>query len=442
MSELRLPPQSREAEESILGALLIDKNAIVKVAEQLIPLDFYVDAHGMIYETLLELFEKRIPTDLVTLTDALKKKKQLKAIGGAGYLSELVNRVPTAAHVEYYAKLVRQKSVMRRLIESSEKIAEMAYDESKDVDVALDEAEQIIFKIAQHQVRSDFVSMKAVLSSAFDRIDELHKNKGSLSGIPTGYTEVDKILGGMQRSDLIILAARPSMGKTSLALNIAQNVATRGDTSVGIFSLEMSKEQLVDRLICAEAGIDLRRLRTGFLAEEDFQDIGRAMGVLGEANIFIDDTAGINILEMRTKARRLQAEHGLGLIVVDYLQLMSGRSSNSDNRVQEISEISRFLKGLAREINVPVLALSQLSRAVESRPSKIPMLSDLRESGSIEQDADVVAFIYREDYYNPDTPRQSLSDIIVAKHRNGPTGRVELFFRKEQTRFENLAKMG
>lgn len=440
MPDFKLPPQNIEAESSLVGALLIDKNAILKVVEIIGPEDFYQPALGTIYETILELFEQRVPTDMVTVTDDLRKKKKLAQIGGAGFLSELVNQVPTAAHVARYAGMVHDKAVLRRLIESAEVISETAYDGELDVDVILDEAEQRIFEISQKNVRTDFVAMKSVLSSAFDRIDELHKNKGSLSGLATAYTELDRLLGGMQKSDLIILAARPSMGKTSLALNIAQNVATKTDSTVGVFSLEMSKEQLVDRLICAEAGLDLRRLRTGMLAEEDFQDIGRAMGVLGEAKIFIDDTPSINVLEMRTKSRRLQAEHGLDLLVVDYLQLMTGRSRSIENRVQEISEISRSLKGLARELRIPVLALSQLSRAVESRPSKIPMLSDLRESGSIEQDADVVAFIYRDEYYHAETTRENIADIIVAKHRNGPTGKLELFFRKEQTRFENLTQ--
>ncbi len=441
MSNLKLPPQNLEAEASILGSLLIDKSAILKTVEILQPDDFYSDHHRYIYEAILELFEKRIPTDQVTLTEDLKKKKKLKEIGGASYLSELVNNVPAAVHVDFYARIVHEKAVLRRLIGVSEQIAEMSFNEQKDVATILDESEQAVFEIAQKQIRSDFTPMKTVLSQAFDRIDELHKNKGKLSGVPTGYTDMDKLLGGMQKSDLIILAARPSMGKTSLALNIAQNVSTKYDIPVGIFSLEMSKEQLVDRLICAEAGIDLRKLRTGFLSEDDFSRIGRAMGILGEARIFIDDTPGINVLEMRTKARRLQSENGVGMLVVDYLQLISGRR-DTENRVQEISEISRSLKNLARELQIPVLALSQLSRAVESRPSKIPMLSDLRESGSIEQDADVVSFIYREDYYNPETLRQNVADIIVAKHRNGPTGKIELWFIKEQTRFENYDAHG
>ncbi len=439
MSDLKLPPQNLEAEESVLGSLLLDKNAILKTIEILRPEDFYSDINGSIYASIVDLFEKRVPTDLVTLTESLGKQKKLKAMGGASYLSSLVNKVPAAIHVEYYANIVRQKSILRKMIEGAERIAEIAYDEEREIAESLDEAEQLIFNIAQKNIRSDFSEMKEILSDTFDRIDELHKNKGALAGVSTGFTDLDQMLGGMQRSDLIILAARPSMGKTSMVLNIAQNVATKMKVPVGIFSLEMSKEQLVDRMLCSEASIDLRRLRTGLLEKEDFNRISDAMGVLGEAPMFIDDTPGINILEMRAKARRLQAESGLGLIVVDYLQLMSGYSRRQENRVQEISEISRALKGLGRELNVPVLACSQLSRAVETRNPKIPQLSDLRESGSIEQDADVVMFIYREDYYNPETGRQNIADIIVAKHRNGPTGKIELVFKKEQTKFGNLA---
>ncbi|OIP95609.1 replicative DNA helicase [Candidatus Wirthbacteria bacterium CG2_30_54_11] len=440
MPDFKLPPQNLEAEESVLGSLLLDKNAILKTIEILRSEDFYSEINGIIYASIVDLFEKRVPTDLVTLTESLGKQKKLKLVGGASYLSALVNKVPAAIHVEYYANIVRQKSILRKMIEGAERIAEIAYDEEREIAESLDEAEQLIFNIAQKNIRSDFSEIKEILSDTFDRIDELHKNKGALSGVATGFIDLDQMLGGMQRSDLIILAARPSMGKTSLVLNIAQNVATKMHVPVGIFSLEMSKEQLVDRMLCSEADIDLRRLRTGFLKEEDFSRIGDAMGVLGEAPLYIDDTPGINILEMRAKARRLQAEVGLGLIVVDYLQLMSGYSRRQENRVQEISEISRALKGLGRELNVPVLACSQLSRAVETRNPKIPQLSDLRESGSIEQDADVVLFIYREDYYNPDTGRQNIADILIAKHRNGPTGKIELVFKKEQTKFGNLAR--
>ncbi|HNT30074.1 MAG TPA: replicative DNA helicase [bacterium] len=441
MANLKLPPQNIEAEESVLGALLLDKNAVLKTIEILQPDDFYKEAHTIIYEAIIELFEKRIPVDLVTLTEALRKQKKLKIVGGATYLSDLVNGVPAALHVEHYGQIVRQKAILRKLIEGAERIAEMAYDEEKEIPQTLDEAEQVIFAISQKNIRTDFSPIRSILSETFDRIDELHKNKGSISGIATGFADLDTMLGGMQRADLIILAARPSMGKTSLALNIAQTVAAKTHMPVGVFSLEMSKAQLVDRLLCSEAGIDLRALRTGFLKEEDFAKIGDAMGVLGEAPLYIDDTPGINVLEMRAKARRLQAEAGLGLLIVDYLQLMTGYGRYQENRVQEISEISRSLKGLARELNIPVLACSQLSRAVESRHPQIPQLSDLRESGSIEQDADVVMFIYREEYYNAETPRKGLADIIISKHRNGPTGKIELVFKKEQTRFGNLARV-
>ncbi len=439
--QVKTPPQNPQAEESFIGSLLLDKDAIIKVADIVHIDDFYVEKNGMIYEAILKLFEKREPLDLVTLSEELEKQGTLKEIGGASYLTDLVNGVPTAAHVVNYAKIVAQKATLRRLIAAASQINEIAYDEEEQLDNLLDKAEKTLFDVSQKHLRQNFVSIKDVLADSFDRLDSLHKDNESLRGTPTGFTGVDNILAGLQKSDLIILAARPSMGKTSFALNIAQNVATKQGVPVGIFSLEMSKEQLIDRMLASEAGIDSWKLRTGSLEDKDFEKLNKAMGVLAEAPIYIDDSAMANVMEMRTKARRLQSEHDLGLIVIDYLQLMSGGSSSSENRVQEISEISRGLKGLARELNVPVIALSQLSRSVEQRNPKIPQLSDLRESGSIEQDADVVMFIYREDYYEKETEKKNIADILIKKHRNGPTGDVELYFQPDQTLFKNIDRV-
>ena len=434
----KIPPQDLEAENSVLGSLLLDKDAIIKVADFLNPTDFYMDNNAKIYETMLALFEQRTPIDMITLTSKLKEQKILDEVGGASYLSNLVNSVPSAAHVVHYGKIVASKATLRRLINASIEITNLGYGEKDDIDVLLDSAEQKLFSVSQKHFRQNFIPIKSILSESFDRIDELHREKGKLRGISTHFKDLDNLLAGLQRSDLIILAGRPSMGKTSLALNIASNIATKEEAEVGIFSLEMSKEQLVDRLLCSEAAVDSWKLRTGNLSDEDFPKIGHAMGVLSEAPIFIDDSPNSNVMEIRTKARRLQAEHGLGLIVVDYLQLMEGRYN--ENRVQEISEISRSLKALARELEVPVVALSQLSRAVEQRPDKIPQLSDLRESGSIEQDADVVIFIYRDDYYHPDSSRKMEADIFIKKHRNGPTGQVRLIFKPDQMRFRDAEK--
>jgi len=437
----KIPPQNIEAERSVLGAILLDKDAVIKVSDILQPEDFYKEDHQEIYEAILELFEKRSPVDLVTLTDHLEKKKKLKDVGGASYLTELVNGVPSSAHAGHYAEIVHNRAVLRRLIRAADSINQLGYAQEQDLDSILDKAEQELFSVSQKFLRQYFVPLKSVLTETFDRIDELHKHKGKIRGVATGFKDLDNILAGLQQSDLVILAARPSIGKTALALNIAQYAATKNQMAVGIFSLEQSKEQLVDRMICAEAGVDSWKLRTGNLSDNDFPKIGYAMSALSEASIYIDDSPLVNIMEIRTKARRLQAEKGLGLIVVDYLQLMQGRQNSHDpNRVQEISEISRGLKGLARELNVPVLALSQLSRAVEQRPGHIPQLADLRESGSIEQDADVVMFLYREDYYDPETERKNIADLFIKKHRNGPVGKIELYFIPEQTRFRSMEK--
>jgi len=437
----KIPPQNIEAEQSILGSLLLDKDAVINIADVLGVDDFYRDDHAIIYDAILILFEKRHPIDLITLTDYLEKEKKLEEIGGASYLTTLVNSVPSAAHVKHYAEIVHTKATLRRLISAASNIIQFSYNEVEEIDSVLDKAESELFNVSQKFSRQYFIPVKSILTETFDRIDELHKHKGKVSGVPTGFRDLDNLLAGFQSSDLIIIAARPSMGKTAFALNIAQNVAVKDKIPVGVFSLEQSKEQIVDRIICGESGVDSWKLRTGNLSDEDFPKIGHAMAKLSEAPIYIDDSPMLNVMEIRTKARRLQSEKGLGLIIVDYLQLMQGRQSSKDpNRVQEISEISRGLKGLARELNVPVVALSQLSRAVENRPGHQPQLSDLRESGSIEQDADVVMFLYREDYYDPETERQHITDLFIKKHRNGPIGQVELFFVAEQTRFRSVDK--
>jgi replicative DNA helicase len=434
------PPQNSEAEASLLGALLIDSEAIVKIADSISAADFFDARHQHIYEAISQLYERHEAIDVLTLSDRLRSNGYLEGVGGPSYLTELTNFVPTAAHVEQYADIVAQKALRRRLIAASKEITGLGYDESKQLRELIEEAETRLFEVSQTHVKQSIISLEAILAESFDRLDDLHKDKGKIRGIPTGFRDVDDKLAGFQRSDLVILAARPSMGKTALALNFAHNVAVQAKQPVLIFSLEMSKEQLVDRLLSMESGVDAWALRTGNLTDADFEKIGQAMGTLSEAQIFIDDSPGITVSDLRTKARREAHQRPLGLIIVDYLQLMSGgsRFGNDFNRVQEISEISRGLKGIARELNVPVLALSQLSRSVESRSPQIPQLADLRESGSIEQDADVVAFIYREEYYNPDTDRKKISDVLIKKHRNGPIGNVELYFDNEKQRFRSV----
>lgn len=442
---LRVPPHNQEAEMSLLGALMLDKDAIIKVADLVRVGDFYKDSHNTIYETILELYEKREPIDVLSLSNRLDEQKKLDDIGGSSYLAGLVNSVPSASNIVHYAKLVQKKALLRRLITAASEIVEMGYDESEDVQKVLDDAEQKLFAISQKYLKQDFIPIKSILETAFNRIDELHKGDHTFRGVPTGFPDLDNILAGLQKSDLIILAARPSVGKTTFALDIARQIGIQSKVPVGIFSLEMGSDQLVDRMLAAQAGVDLWRLRTGKLTSEgqgnDFERISDAMGALSEIPLFIDDSGSLNIMEMRTMARRLQAEHNLGVIIVDYLQLMEGRSRSSDNRVQEISEISRGLKQLARELNIPVIALSQLSRAVESRPDQRPKLSDLRESGSIEQDADVVMFLYREDRVKPDTPNKNIVDVIIAKHRNGPVGQVSLYFEENSTTFRSLERV-
>lgn len=440
--ENKQQPNNIDAEISLLGAILIDSESVVKIADTIDAEDFYDSKHKRIYSAIKDLYNNHEAVDVLTLSNRLKNDGNLELIGGPSYLTELTNYVPTASHIEQYAEIVTQKALRRRLIQASRELTELGYDESKKLNELVEEAEARLFDVSKQHVKQDIISLEDVLAASFDRLDELHKDKGKIRGVPTGYKDLDNILAGFQPSDLVILAARPSMGKTALALNFAHNIAIQSDKPVLIFSLEMSKEQLVDRLLSMESGVDAWALRTGNLNDSDFEKIGRAMGTLSEAQVFIDDSPGITISDLRTKARREAHKRQLGLIIVDYLQLMSGGSKfgGDGNRVQEISEISRGLKGVARELNVPILALSQLSRSVESRHPQIPQLADLRESGSIEQDADVVAFIYREEYYNPDTERKKITDILIKKHRNGPTGGVELYFDNEKQRFRPIDK--
>ncbi len=435
----RMPPQNLEAESSVLGSLMLDRDAIIRVADTVIADDFYDARHALIYENMLELYEKNVSIDILTVSNRLEEKKLLQRAGGSSYLTSLVNAVPSSANVAYYASIVRKKGTLRRLIKSSGEITNLAFGEQGDVEDILDEAEQKLFGVSQKHLKQNFIPVSTILHETFERIDELHREKGKLRGVATGFLDLDRLLGGFQKSNLIVLAARPSMGKTALALDIMRSIAVNTKVPAAIFSLEMSKDELVDRLLASQSDVNLWKIRTGQLTESDFEKINYGMGSLADAPIFIDDAAGSNIMEMRTKARRLKAEHDIGLIIVDYLQLMTGRSQ--ENRVQEVSEISRSLKILARELNVPVLALSQLSRGVENRPDKVPQLADLRESGSIEQDADVVMFIYREDMYKgKDSSRPHVAEIHVKKHRNGPTGQVDLYFDNERASFRNLDK--
>ncbi len=441
--EDKLPPQNQEAEESVLGSLIIDKNAIIKVADILSPEDFYQPQNRYIYEAILDLYQKNEPVDLLSLSNRLKETKHLKEIGGNSYLTSLVNKTPTSAHVTNYAKIVHQKKVLRDLIAASYKIAELGWGEAEDVNDILDKAEQTIFSISQKSITHDFVPLKEELVQAFERIDQLQKGGNKLRGLSTGFTGLDNYLSGLQKSDMIIIGGRPSLGKTSLALDIARHVALKENVPVGLFSLEMSKDQVVDRLIAAESTVDLWKIRTGHLSTDgeinDFTLIQNALAKLAEVPLYIDDAPSPTVMQIKTMARRLQAEAGLGLVVIDYIQLINP-DSNQISSVQQYSEISRALKGLARELQVPVLALSQLSRAVEQRSPAIPRLSDLRETGSLEQDADIVLFIYREDRYNPDTEKKNIADIIIAKHRNGPLGRVPLYFNESLVSFRNLEK--
>lgn len=435
----KIPPQNLDAEKSLIGAVLIDEEVLADVAQNVKPHDFYDKNHALIYGAMIRLFEKHKPVDLLTLTEELRNRDELEVVGGSAYLTELTNYVPTSAHAATYAEMVAQKAVRRRLIRASADITEFGYDESTSTQELLERAEAELFSVSDQSLKQDLVSIEHILMDSFDRIEELHKNKGELRGIRTGYRDLDNMTAGLQRSDLIILAARPAMGKTTLVTNLAYNVATIEKKPVLFFSLEMSKEQLVDRMLADAANVDSWSIRTGKLTDEDFMRLSEASGELAEAPIFIDDTAGLSVLEMRTKARRKNHETPLGLIIVDYLQLMQATNNHNGNRVQEVSEISRGLKLIARELNVPVIALSQLSRSVESRTPPIPQLADLRESGSIEQDADIVSFIYRPAYYEPDNPEvQNITELIIAKHRNGPVGKIQLYFHPERLRFMSL----
>jgi replicative DNA helicase len=432
----KLPPHNMEAEQSVLGSLLIDRDAVIRIASFLKPSDFYSSGNGLIYEAILDLYNRRVPPDFVTIVDELTRRERLQDVGGIAYLTELISAVPTAVHIEFYGHIVERTATLRRLIDAGATIVSIGFDDSIEVEEALDRSERAIFDVSQHRTVRDFVGIGEVLETYFDKLDTIQQHRGEVVGVPTGYVDLDKLTGGLQRSDLIILAARPSVGKTSLQLGIAHSAAVRHGKTIGVFSLEMSAEQLVQRLLAMETGVDSHRLRLGFIDDSEWDQISRAFGRLAEAGIYIDDTPGISIMELRSKARRLLAERGLDLVIVDYLQLLSGR--RSENRVQEISEISRSLKGLARELNIPVLALSQLSRAVESRTDHRPMLSDLRESGSIEQDADIVMFIYREELYDRETEKKGIAEVIVAKHRNGPTDTVNLRFFERTARFADL----
>lgn len=441
-TQLNVPPHSEEAERSVLGSILLDSDSLTKVADFLRTEDFYFDSHRLAYEGCLSLFNQHKPIDLLTLSTYLEDKGVLDVLGGSAFLAELASEVPSASHVYEYATIVKSKSTLRKLVTVGDHIKGLGYKEDERVDELLGEAEKQLFSVTQTYVKNKFIHVKEILESRYEEFAELHEaeDKDALRGVPTGYRTLDNLLSGLKPSDLIIVAARPSMGKTSFGISMALNAALRYNKSVGIFSLEMSKEQLVDRMFCSLLMVDSWKLQKGKLDDEDFARIGGVMDELSKANIFIDDTVGGSLVELRSKARRLKMEHGVDMILVDYLQLMSHSGIAFANRVQEISEISRALKSLGRELHVPIIAISQLSRAVEQRPDKHPQLSDLRESGAIEQDADVVMMLYREDYYDPDTDRQGITDILIRKNRNGPVGRVELMFKKEQMRFYDIEK--
>ena len=441
---MKVPPHSIDAERSLIGSILLDKDSIIKVADLVAADDFYHDGHRKIYETIFELFQKRTPIDLLTVAEALSDKGELEKIGGKSYLAEIVDSVVTAAHIYQYGTIVKHKSTLRKLIAAGDHIKGLGYNETDEIEDILESAEKNLFNVSQTFVKDKFMHIKDILAKTYEKITDLHdpEARENYRGTPTGFKSIDSILSGLQPSDMVVLAARPAMGKTALALNIAQNVAKTGK-SVGIMSLEMSKGQLVERMFCSLLQVDSWKMRTGQLTEEDFARIGPVMDELNNYKIFIDDSIGNSLPELRAKARRLQMEHGLDMIMIDYLQLMSSGKSggNFSNRVNEISEISRSLKALARELHIPIIALSQLSRAVEQRPNKIPVLSDLRESGAIEQDADVVLMMYREDYYEEDSDRPGITDIYIRKHRHGKVGRVELMFKKEQLRFFDIDRV-
>ncbi|MDD3655662.1 MAG: replicative DNA helicase [Atribacterota bacterium] len=440
MELTRSAPQNISAEQATLGSILLEKDSILNCIEILQPEDFYKSAHQIIYQCALDLFEKNQAVDLVTLTEELKKMKQLDDVGGASYLATLMSSVPTAANVVYYAKIVEEKAILRKLINHATQIVTMGYEEQEEARVLLDKAENLIFDVSQQKIKNFFSPLKDLLTESFEKIEDLYHSGNFITGVPSGFITFDELTTGFQRSELVIVAGRPSMGKTAFCLNIAQFAAMQHKIPVAIFSLEMSKSQIVQRMLCSEARIDTHALRRGIMPEEDWPKLSLAAGRLSAAPIFVDDTAGISPLEIKAKARRLKAKHELGLILIDYLQLIQ-TGLKIENRQQEISQISRSLKGLARELNIPVIAVSQLSRAVEQRSNQRPRLSDLRESGALEQDADVVVFIYREEYYKPKSSKKGIAEVIISKQRNGPTGTVELAFLKEYTRFENLARI-
>jgi len=438
---LRMPPHNLEAEQAVLGAMLISPDAVVEALEILEADDFYRSAHQAIYRAIREVYEAGDPVDIITVASRLRTYGDvLDAVGGPEYLADLAAMMPTALHVVHYAEIVREKALLRRIISAGTRIAEAAYEPDASAMEVLADAERLVLELSQHQRTRDFTHISDVLQTTFERIEQLYESDGNITGVPTGYSDLDRMTSGFQKSDLIIVAARPSVGKTAFALNIAQNVAVRAGLPVAIFSLEMSKDQLVQRMLCAEAFIDGHKLRNGTLDDEDWPKLSMGVTTLSNSPIYIDDTPGITVPEMRSKLRRLKLEHGLGFVVIDYLQLIHGRRMAGENRQQEISDISRSLKQLARELEVPILALAQLSRSVEQRQDKRPMLSDIRESGSIEQDADVVAFLYRDDYYNPDTENPNVVEVIIAKQRNGPTGKIELVFLKNFNKFVNLER--
>jgi replicative DNA helicase len=434
----RIPPHNNEAEQSVIGAIFLEPQALLTASEVLVPEDFYRMAHQKIFTTMLNLSDRGQAIDVVTVTEELSAKKELEDVGGISYLTEIANSVPTAANIVHYANIVEEKALLRRLIRVATTIVEDGYTREDEVEALLSEAEKNMMEVSNRKNAGDFKHIKDVLVQTYDNIELLHTQQGDVTGIPTGFTDLDKITAGFQRNDLIIVAARPSVGKTAFALNIAQNVATKTTENVAIFSLEMGADQLVMRMLCAEGNIDAQVMRTGALQAEDWRKLTMAMGSLSNAGIFIDDSSGIKVNEIRSKCRRLQQEHGLGMVIIDYMQLISGSGKAGENRQQEVSEISRSLKGLARELEIPVIALSQLSRGVEQRQDKRPMMSDLRESGSIEQDADIVSFLYREDYYDKETENENMIEIIIAKQRNGPTGTVTLAFAKEYNKFVNV----
>ncbi|WP_433946976.1 replicative DNA helicase [Paenibacillus sp. SN-8-1] len=437
----RIPPQNLEAEQAVLGAILLQSEALITAMERVRTEDFYDKSHQMIYETMIELGEANQPIDLITLTSRLQDKGELEEIGGVSHLARLAHAVPTAANVDYYARIIEEKSMLRRLIRTATQIVSDGYTNGDDVGGMLSDAERKILEISNGRSGSGFIAIRDVLMDVFERVEVLHQNRGTTTGVSSGFADLDKMTSGFQRNDLIIVAARPSVGKTAFALNIAQNAAVRSKETVAIFSLEMSAAQLVQRMICAEANLDAGVMRTGdFKSDDDWSKLTMGIAALSEAEIYIDDTPGVTVADIRAKCRRLKKERGLGMIVIDYLQLIHGRGKAGENRQQEVSEISRTLKQIARELEVPVIALSQLSRGVEQRQDKRPMMSDLRESGSIEQDADIVAFLYRDDYYNQETEKKNIIEIIIAKQRNGPVGTVELVFLKNYNKFANYER--